>query len=85
MTWGPWASNISDAERRARLRAMRALALCHCRYSTNFINTLQWAEVDNTALPAAFTELGKLPALRRRHLLATYALLLGGTNEHNGH
>jgi hypothetical protein len=60
------------------LRAMRALALVHCRYETNFINTLRCAEVDKTALPAAFIEMGRLPALRRRHLLARYALLVGG-------
>ena len=57
---------------------MRALALVHCRYEKNFINTLQRAEVDDTALAAAFTAMGKLPALRRRHLLATYAQLVGG-------
>ena len=79
MTWGPWSTDIDGAERRARLRAMRALALVHCRYEKNFINTLRQAEIDDTALPVAFTELGKLPPLRRRHLLATYVQLVGGS------
>jgi hypothetical protein len=39
---------------------MRALALMHCRYENNFINTSRGAEVDDTALPAAFNELERL-------------------------
>jgi hypothetical protein len=78
MTFGPWAADIDPAERRARLRGMRALALVHCRYETDFLKSLQRAETDATALPAAFDQLERLPALRRRHLLATYAQLIGG-------
>jgi hypothetical protein len=78
MSFGPWARDIDPAERLARLRGMRALALVHCRHETDFINTLRRAETDDKALPDAFDELERLPALRRRHLLATYAQLIGG-------
>jgi hypothetical protein len=79
MTFGPWAVGIDPAERLARLRSLRALALVHCRLETNFINTLWRAETDDTALPAAFDQLQRLPALRRRHLLASYCTLIGGS------
>ncbi|WP_426442050.1 hypothetical protein [Bradyrhizobium genosp. P] len=80
MTFGPWSPGIDPAERLARLRSMRALALVHCRLETGFLESLQRAETDATALPAAFEQLERLPALRRRHLLATYAQLLGGAS-----
>jgi hypothetical protein len=78
MTFGPWAGDIDPAERLARLRSMRALALVHCRYEVGFLKSLKRAETDATALPAAFEQLERLPALRRRHLLSTYAQLIGG-------
>jgi len=78
MSFGPWARDIDPAERLARLRSMRALALLHCRQETDFINTLRRAETDDKALPAALEYLNRLPALRRRHLLSTYAQLIGG-------
>jgi len=75
--FGPWARDIDPAERLARLRSMRALALVHCRHETDFLKSLRRAETDATALPAALEYLNRLPALRRRHLLSTY-LQLGG-------
>ncbi len=78
MTFGPWTPNLNHAERVARLRAMRALALLLCRPHSNFIKTLQQAETDPGALPAALDLLDHLPALRRRHLLAAYGQLIGG-------
>ena len=77
MTFGPWAFDISSAERLARLRGMRALALMHCRSHSDFIDSLHRAETDEAALPVAFHHLEHLPALRRRHLLASYCQLLG--------
>jgi hypothetical protein len=79
MTFGPWAAGIDEAERLARLRSLRALGLVHCRYETDFLKSLQRAETDTTALPIAFDELQRLPALRRRHLLASYCALIGGS------
>jgi hypothetical protein len=78
MSFGPWARDIDPAERLARLRSMRALALVHCRHEIDFLKSLQRAETDATALPVALEQLDRLPALRRRHLLATYAQLIGG-------
>jgi hypothetical protein len=75
--FGPWVRDISPAERLARLRSMRALALVHCRSHRESINTLHMAETLADALPRAFDQLECLPALRRRHLLAAYSQLIG--------
>jgi hypothetical protein len=77
--FGPWSTGISPAERLARLRSMRALALIYCRTSTDFISALERAETDADALPAAFNELECIPALQRRHLLATFLNLISRT------
>jgi hypothetical protein len=80
VSFGPWAAGIDPAERLARLRSMRALALVHCRYEVGFLESLKRAETDAAALPAAFDELQRLPALRRRHLLSSYCTLIGVRN-----
>jgi hypothetical protein len=77
--FGPWAGEISPAERLARLRSLRAMALLHCHSSAAFIESLRKAETDVSVLPIALAELEKLPALRRRHLLASYCQLIGGS------
>jgi hypothetical protein len=75
MTFGPWAPGIADAERLARLRAMRGLALVLTRGETAFIDALTRAERDPTALATAAELLERVPARQRRNLLCTYAVL----------
>jgi hypothetical protein len=74
--FGPWSVGISPMERLARLRALRALAMCYCGgpHHPLWVELLA-AELDVTALPRALGQLDRLPALWRRRLLASYAAL----------
>lgn len=74
--FGPWAHNLSPAEQRARLRAMRALAQVHCGPRANHLCTLlAEAEFDPGALMPALDALDHLAPVDRRHVLASYAKL----------
>ena len=75
--FGPWARDIPQAERCARLRAMQALALVLARPHTEFVVALRRAESDPASLPQALELLERLPAVTRRRLLATYGVLAG--------
>lgn len=72
--FGPWATNLDDAERRRRLTGMRALALAYTGNSA-FAEALRRAEDDADALVDAHVEFDLLQPLIRRRLLATYAKL----------
>ena len=71
--WGPFAPDLDEAERRARLRCLRGLsrvlagprAADLCRY-------LAAAEHDTAALPLALAALDRLPSVDRRQIVATY-------------
>ncbi|MGF3027913.1 hypothetical protein ACQVP2_34615 [Methylobacterium aquaticum] len=72
--FGPWADNLTDAERRARLRAMRAITRLICgRRGQAFEEILERAETDPAALVASVDELGRLAPLDRRQVLGSYA------------
>ena len=73
--FGPWAPDLSDAERIARWRALRALAFLLVGAEHPFIATLRAAEKDADASRRALAELEALPPLRRRRLLACIAKL----------
>lgn len=68
--FGPWADSISETERAARLRALRALALVF--RAPELAQALAAAERDPALLQQALTALDRVPALPRRRLLATY-------------
>ncbi|MEI7606641.1 MAG: hypothetical protein WCJ64_04585 [Rhodospirillaceae bacterium] len=74
--WGPFADGIDDAERLARLRSLRALALVHCGPHGDVLRVaLRAAETKPEALAIALEAINGLPAVPRRHLLASYAAL----------
>jgi hypothetical protein len=74
--WGPFAPGLSNAERLARLRALRALALTLLGSAGAALRAaLAAAEGDIEALSAGLAAIDGLPALKRRHLLASYAAL----------
>ena len=75
MTFGPWSPSCEPAERMARLRAMRAMALLLARPHASFIRALELGESNPTSLSEALALLEQLPALTRRRLLASYARL----------
>jgi hypothetical protein len=76
VSFGPWARGISPAERLARLRAIRALAMLLCGGPEHpLCLELLAAERDEAALPRALALLDDLAPLPRRRLLASYAAL----------
>jgi hypothetical protein len=70
-------SGCSPAERAARLRELRALAMVYLGLRHPATAALGVALGDPTAVDRALAELGAIPALRRRRLLCAYAALLG--------
>jgi hypothetical protein len=76
--WGPFSPAISHAERVARLRTLRMAVQLHCGlyYSAGepLMAALLYAEDgEQEDLEAAVTELDRLPAKARRHVLCSYA------------
>lgn len=68
--WGPFADDISSAERLARLRSLRATThLCAGPRGVRLAAELRWAERDVSRPPFA------LDALVRRQVLASFARL----------
>jgi hypothetical protein len=74
--FGPWMPGAPEAERVAGLRALAALICVHCGSDHVAVDALRRAESDVTAADQALVEFDKLPSLRRRHVLATYAALM---------
>jgi hypothetical protein len=74
-SWGPFVAigDIDPAERVARLRALRAIAMGVCRKELKLIDALRGAETDYALLDVASTEFDRLPALAKRRLWACYA------------
>jgi len=68
--FGPWADNLSDAERLARWRGLRAAAFLLVGPSHPFVETLRRAETDADAAQRALIELEALPPLPQRRLLS---------------
>lgn len=74
--WGPFRLDLGEAERRARLRCLRAVVhLSTGTRGADLADLLRCAESDPTALPAAIDALDRLAGLDRRHVLASYAAL----------
>lgn len=74
--FGPWVPSLDGAERRARLRAMRALARVHCGpRAADLVRLLAQAEADPAALEPALLALNRLASHDRRHVLASYVAL----------
>jgi hypothetical protein len=73
-SWGPFQPDLEPAERLARLRAVRALALVFARHHPTIHYVLKKAEQGRQdALLAAEKAIDKLPTIGKRRLLATYA------------
>ena len=71
--FGPWTEDLTEAERLARLRSMRALATVFLGPNHEFTSTLAAAENDPAAARRALEDLDRLAALPRRRILAVYA------------
>lgn len=74
--WGPWVSGLDQAERTARLRALRALArVLGGPVAAGLVEALRAAECDPDALQTAAAALDRLPTVPMRRILCTYAAL----------
>lgn len=74
--FGPWRPDITDAERLARLRSLRAIAhLCLGPRGEEFADALRLSERNSDHLPAALRALDALAPLDRRQVLASFARL----------
>jgi hypothetical protein len=75
LTFGPWASDIPETERHARLRELRALAHVLAGPRHPFTTALRSAIGDPSAVDRASKALADLPTRTMRRLLSTYAAL----------
>lgn len=74
--YGPWAADIDPAERKARLRAFRALVRTYAGPAGRELSeALRRAEASPEALEEAGRLLGSLRPIPMRHLLAAYMAL----------
>ena len=67
---------VPEAERMARCRELRALALVYCGLAHPATEALGAAISDPAATGRALVEIDAIPALRRRRLLASYGALV---------
>lgn len=74
--WGPFARNLDEAERRARLRALRQTArLLAGPRAADLCRLLASAETDPTALEPACRVLNVMAGSDKRQIWAAYAAL----------
>lgn len=74
--FGPWRLDITDAERLARLRSLRAIAhLCLGPRGDALTDALRLSERDPDHLSVALCALDALAPLDRRQVLASFATL----------
>lgn len=74
--FGPWIDALSDRERIARLRSLRAIALIFARKKPSLVSALRRAETDFSALREARQIFESLPTLQRRRIMSIYCDLL---------
>lgn len=74
--WGPFARDLDDAERRARLRSLRQTArLLAGPRAIDLCRLLARAETDTASLEPACRALNAMAANDRRQIWAAYAAL----------
>lgn len=74
--WGPFAEGLDPAERRARLRSLRALARVYAGpRAADVCRFLAQAETDPEALEPAILAINRLAPIDRRQILASFARL----------
>jgi hypothetical protein len=79
--FGPWADGLTDAERLARIRGLRALVQIFAGARHPLVIALARAETDVTdeALLLAWELLMSAPSRTRRHILASFGQLMKTT------
>lgn len=74
--WGPWAADIDDCERQARLRSLRAIVRMNLGPRGAILErALTCAEAGTVSLETLHGVLSRLPSSDFRKVLASYAAL----------
>jgi hypothetical protein len=76
MPFGPWSPGVTEYDRRAGLRAICALCAAYCGSDHPVVTTLRLAERVPDMMGQALDEFDRLPALRRRRIVGTYAAVM---------
>ncbi len=74
--FGPWVPGIPEHERRAGLRALACLCAVFGGMGHPAVAALRRAELDPDAAGEALALFDRLPTLRRRQVVATYARIM---------
>lgn len=76
--FGPWSDGLSDAERLARFRSLRALVQVFAGAKHPLVVALARAEVDpsDEAAAMAWDALMTMPSRQRRNILCSLATLM---------
>jgi hypothetical protein len=77
--FGPWIPGIPEPDRRAGLRALAALSAVFAGSGHPVVAALRKAEAEPETAGEALALFDKLPTLRRRQVLATYARIMSPT------
>jgi hypothetical protein len=75
VTWGPWSPTCHRDERVPQLRTLRTLAHLHLGPEDPWVAQLRAAETDPMAFVQALEGFERIPALRRRQVLASFAAI----------
>jgi class 3 adenylate cyclase len=76
VTYGPWSPSLHDeVERGKQLRSLQALVAVYMGSTSPLIAQLREAEANPGALMAASEVLDKVPSLKQRNILTTFAAI----------
>jgi hypothetical protein len=82
--FGPWTPDTPEPDRRAGLRALAALTAVFAGSSHLVVAALRRAEAEPETAGQALALFDKLPTLRRRQVLATYARIMSPPTKPRG-
>jgi hypothetical protein len=74
--FGPFRRDTPEVERVAGLRAISAFVSVYCGADHVVVDLLRRAEADVGMADQALAEFDRIPSLRRRHVIASYARLM---------
>jgi len=74
--FGPFLPHTDRAEQKAQFRALAMGAAVYVGSSHPLIDMLRRAETDHNAAAEALAMFDRLPSLRRRHIIATFAAIM---------
>src|SRR5262249_33494074 len=76
MPFGPWTVGVAEPDRVAGLRALAALSAVFAGSGHPVVAALRMAEAEPETAGQALSLFDKLPTLRRRQVIATYAAVM---------